>query len=132
MPTGRGRPPQTRWNHPLITLALGVIMGGAAWIGGKPAAGLALFGLFAVTTVAVRVATARSARFRETFEADERWSVADMQAGRLAAVVMLTVLAAGFVYELARGRSPDVLVSLTLAIGGLTYSGAQVVLSRRL
>lgn len=129
---GSHRPAQTRWNHPLMTLALGAIMGVAAWIGGEPGLGLALFGLFVVLTVAVRVATARSERFRETFAADERWGVADMQAGRLAAIAMMTVLLAGFVYELARGRTLDPVAALTMAIGGLTYSGAQVVLSRRL
>lgn len=55
-----------------------------------------------------------------------------MRAGRLAALVMLTALMAGFVYELARGRSPDPFASLALAIGSLTYVGAQVVFSRRL
>lgn len=132
MPTEPGRPPQTRWNNRVLTLSLGAIMGAAAWIGGAPLVGLALFAWFGLVAVGVAVATARSERFRETFEADERWSVADMRAGRLAAVAMLTVLAAGFVYELARGHALDPVAALALAAGGLTYSGAQVILSRRL
>ena len=66
MTTEKRRPPQTRWGHPAITLSLGVIIGGAAWVGGEPVAGLAAFGLCAVTIVAWHVATARSERFRET------------------------------------------------------------------
>ena len=132
MTTEKRRPPQTRWGHPAITLSLGVIIGGAAWVGGEPVAGLAAFGLCAVAIVAWHVATARSERFRETFEADERWGVADMRAGRLAALSMLTALMARLVYELARGRSLDPFEALVLAIGALTYVGAQVVFSRRL
>jgi len=132
MPTERDRPPQTRWNHPGLTLCLGAIMGAAALIGGEPVVGLALFAWFGLCAGAVAVATARSEWFRETFEADERWSVADMRAGRLAAVAMLTVLVAGLVYELARGHTLDPVATLALAAGGLTYTGAQVILSRRL
>lgn len=132
MPTDSDRPPQTRWAHPAITLSLGAILGAAAWIGGNPATGVALFAVCAVTIFAWRVATARSEWFRETFEADERWGLVDMRAGRLAAVAMLTVLLAGFVYEFARGHSPGLLASLTLVIGSVTYTGAQFVFSRRL
>lgn len=131
MSTERDRPPQTRWAHPALTLSLGAILGGAAWVGGEPVAGLAYFGFCAVTIAAWRAATARSERFRETFEADERWAIVDMRAGRLAALSMLTVLLAGLAYELARGRSLDPFASLALAIGCLTYFAAQVVLSRR-
>lgn len=106
-------------------------MGAAALIGGEPVVGLALFAWFGLCAGAVAVATARSKWFRETFEADERWSVADMRAGRLAAVAMLTVLVAGLVYELARGHTLDPVATLALAGGGLTYTGAQVILSRR-
>lgn len=131
MSTEGSRPPQTRWGHPAFTLSLGAILGAAAWIGGEPVQGLVIFGVCAVTITAWRVATARSERFRETFEADERWGLVDMRAGRLAAVVMLGVLLAGAVYEFARGHALDPVAALTLLIGCFTYTGAQVVLSRR-
>lgn len=84
-----------------------------------------------ITTLGVRVATARSEWFRETFEADERWGLVDMRAGRLAALAMLTVLLVGAIYQLALGSPLDPLAALALAIGSLTYTGAQVFLSRR-
>ena len=131
MPTESRRPRQTRWNHPALILLLGAVIGAAAWAGGAPVAGVLIFGLCALLAAAVALASARSERFRETFEADERWNVVDMRAGRLAALAMLTVLLAGLVYELARGRSLEPFPSLVLAVGGITYVAVQVVLSRR-
>ncbi len=132
MSTERRRPRQTRWNHPAGTLALGILLGGAAWLGGKPTKGLFLLGVFVVVAIGVAVATARSERFRETFEADERFKVADLQAGRAAAVAMLAVLVGGFMFELARGRTLGPISGLTFIVGAFTYTGAQVFFSRRL
>ena len=131
MPMDSRRPRQTRWNHPAFTLSLMTILAAAAVIGGKVILGLYFLGLGLLITLAVQLGVRRSERFRETFEADERWGLVDMKAGRLAALTMGGVLIAGLAFELAHGRSLDSWATAVLVVGGLTYSGAQVILSRR-
>lgn len=131
MSTDSRRPRQTRWNHPAFTLSLMTILAAAAVIGGKVILGLYFLGLGLLITLAVQLGVRRSERFRETFEADERWGLVDMKAGRLAALTMGGVLIAGLAFELAHGRSLDPWATAVLVVGGLTYSGAQVILSRR-
>lgn len=131
MSTDSREPRQTLWAHPALLLSLGTVLAVAAWLGGRPGWALIFFGSMALVTVAWWVAVARSQRFRETFQADERWNLVDLRAGRLAAVAMLGVLFAGAVYEIAQGRALSPFATLVLCVGSLTYTGAQVFLSRR-
>lgn len=131
MSTDSRRPRQTRWNHPAFTLSLMTILAAAAVIGGKIGLGVYFLALGVLLTLGVHLGVRRSERFRETFEADERWGLVDMKAGRLAALTMGGVLIAGLAFELAHGRSLDSWATAVLVVGGLTYSGAQVILSRR-
>lgn len=107
------------------------MLAAAAVIGGKVVLGVYFLALGVLITLAVQLGVRRSERFRETFEADERWGLVDMRAGRLAALAMGGVLIAGLAFELAHGRTLDPWATAVLIVGGLTYSGAQVVLSRR-
>jgi hypothetical protein len=118
-PTGR----QPRgWGLPLFSLAMGGVMWAASWAGGHPLAGLFMFGVMA-SLGAVFVIGRRSETLRMMAagrRADERWRSIDLQATALAGLVLITAVLAGFVWEIAHGRTGNP-YGLLGAIAGVAY-----------
>jgi hypothetical protein len=95
------------WGLPLFSLAMGGVLWVASWAGGHPLAGLAMFGVMAAFA-AIFVIGRRSESLRMMAagrRADERWRSIDLQATALAGLVLITAVLAGFVWEIAHGRT---------------------------
>jgi len=121
----------TRWFMPVFTVALGVALGGAQWIGGDRETGLTTMALF-VAIAALLVLGGRS----ETIRAlrgdgrDERWAHIDLAATALSGIVVITAIIVACGWEWAHGRDGSPFVQLG-AIAGLTYIAGLVVLRAR-
>ena len=122
---------KSKWFIPAFSVALGLIMFGAEWIGGDPAGGL---GSLAIMTAfgGVFLLGGRSETIRglRGDGRDERFLDMDIKATALAGLAVITAIIVAFVVELARGHNPAP-YSWLGAIGGLTYVAAIVVLRLR-
>ena len=121
----------SKWFLPLFSLALGVVMLAALWIGGQPGAGvssLAIMTAFgAVVLLGGRSETIRGLRGDGR---DERFRQIDIRATAFAGTVLITAVIIGFVVEVANGRSGAPYIWLG-ALGGLAYIAAIVVMRLR-
>ena len=129
--TGRGRPGRRggdgRWELPLFSLVLGVVVWAASWIGGHPVAGLFSF-LIMAGFGAIFVVGRRSESLRMMAagrRADERWRSIDLRATAISGLAVITAVIVGFLWEIAHGRSGQP-YALLGAIAGLTYLVALV------
>ena len=116
------RRPNPTWTLPAFSAFLGVVMWAAAWIGGHPMLGLAMFGIM-VAFGAIFVLGRRSESIRMMAagrHADERWRSIDLRATAFGGLVLVTAVIAGFFWELAHGRSGDPYAPLG-AIAGFSY-----------
>jgi hypothetical protein len=122
---------RSRWFLPLFSLALGVVIFAAQWVGGDPRGGvfsLALMSaLGALFLFGGRSETIRG--FRGDGR-DERFREIDIHATALAGVTLIATIIVAFVVEVARGHDARP-YSWLGAIGGLAYVGALVVLRFR-
>jgi len=122
---------RSRWWMPLFALLLGALVFAAMAVGGNPGDGVKGFGVMAAVA-AVFWFGGRS----ETVSGiggpgrDERWELIDLRATAFAGVVVLTVLAGAWLWELAQGDGGSP-YSQVLAIGGVAYIVALAVLRRR-
>ena len=122
---------KSKWFLPLFSLALGVVLLAALWIGGDPTGGvgslliLAAFG--AVFLVGGRSETIRGLRGDGR---DERFKQIDIHATAIAGLAVITAIIVGFVVEVARGHSGSP-YSWLGAVGGLAYLVAVIVLRFR-
>jgi hypothetical protein len=115
------------WALPAFSAFLGVVMWAAAWIGGHPVLGLAMFGIM-VAFGAIFVVGRRSESIRMMAagrHADERWRSIDLQATAFGGLVLVTTVIAAFVWEIAHGRSGNPYAPLG-AIAGVSYLVALV------
>jgi hypothetical protein len=130
--TRGGRPFwRSRWWMPLFSLALGVLILVAFWLGGSPwsgVAGLAVMAAFgAMFLVGGRSETLRGLGGPGR---DERWAMIDTRATALAGTVVIVALTAFWLVDLARGGDGNPYGQL-MAIGGVAYLAAVVWLRRR-
>ena len=124
--TGR-KPPRRqedghRWALPVVSLALGVVLWAASWVGGHPVAGLFSF-LVMAAFGAIFVVGRRSESIRMIAAgrgADERWRSIDLRATAISGLAVITVVIAAFLWEVAHGRSGQPYAMLG-AIAGLVY-----------
>jgi hypothetical protein len=122
---------KSKWFLPLFSLALGLVLMAALWIGGDPAGGvvsllvLAAFG--AVFLLGGRSETIRGLRGDGR---DERFRQIDIHATAIAGLAVITAIIIGFVVEVARGQSGSP-YSWLGAVGGLAYLVAVIVLRFR-
>jgi hypothetical protein len=126
------RRPAVYWTLPVISLVLGAIMWTAAWIGGHPVLGLAMFGIM-VAFGAVFIVGRRSDSIRMMAagrRADERWRSIDLRATAFGGTAVTTAVLVAFVWEIAHGRSGNP-YALFGAIGGVSYLAALTVLRWR-
>jgi hypothetical protein len=110
------------WTLPAFSVFLGLVMWAAAWTGGHPMLGLAMFGIM-VAFGAIFVVGRRSESLRMMASgrhADERWRSIDLRATAFGGLVLVTAVIAGFIWELAHGRSGDPYAPLG-AIAGASY-----------
>ena len=112
---------RSKWFLPLFSLALGVVVLVAAWLGGQPGTGwislaiMAGFGLFFL--LAGRSETIRGLRGDGR---DERFAQIDLRATAVAGLVLITTLIVAWLVEIAQGHSGSPYDWLG-AIGGLAY-----------
>jgi hypothetical protein len=124
-PTGRRSAPI--WTLPAVSVVLGLIMWAAAWIGGHPMLGLAMFGIM-VAFGAIFVIGRRSESIRMMAagrHADERWRSIDLRATAFGGTVLATAVIVAFVWEIAHGRSGEPYAPLG-AIAGVSYLAAVI------
>jgi len=118
---------RSKWFLPLFSVALGVIVFAAQWIGGNPASGLVSFGILtafgAIFLFGGRSDTIRGLRGDGR---DERFRQIDIHATAVAGLAVITAIIVAFVVELARGRDGNPYGWLG-AIAGLSYLIAVIV-----
>jgi hypothetical protein len=121
----------SKWTAPAFAVGLGVLIWGAAIVGGQPSVGL----MFLVVMTLIGLGTLLGGR-SETVRAlrgdgaDERFALIDLRATALTGLALTVAIIAAFTYELAAGR--DGLQYAWLgAIGGLTYLVSIIVLRLR-
>lgn len=118
---------RSRWFVPLLSVALGIVVFAAQWVGGDPGSGLVslaiMTGFGALILLGGRSETIRGLRGDGR---DERFRKIDIHATALAGLAVITAIIVAFVIELARGHSGAPYGWLG-GIGGLTYVVAIIV-----
>lgn len=118
---------RSKWFVPLFSVALGIVVLAAQWIGGDPGSGLVSLAIMTVFGALIllggRSDTIRGLRGDGR---DERFRQIDIHATALAGLAVITALIIAFVIELARGHSGSSYAWLG-AVGGITYLIAIVV-----
>jgi hypothetical protein len=118
---------KSRWFLPLFSVALGIVIFAAQWVGGDPRGGV--FSLVLMSTLAaVFLLGGRSETIRglRGDGRDERFREIDIHATALAGIVLITTIIVAFIVEVARGHDPAP-YSWLGAIGGLAYVCALIV-----
>jgi hypothetical protein len=116
---------------PAFSVALGLAMLTAFWIGGDPAQGVAALGVMVVVG-----ALFLFARRSETLQGlggpgrDERWAMIDIHATALAGMVLIGVIIGAFLVDVARGGDGNP-YGLLGAVAGISYIVAVAVLRAR-
>jgi len=115
------------WVVPLLSIALGLVVFAAQWIGGDPGSGLVSFGILAgfgaLILLGGRSETIRGLRGDGR---DERFRMIDIHATALAGLAVILAIIVAFIVELAKGHNGNPYGWLG-AIGGLTYLVAIVI-----
>ena len=113
---------RSKWFLPSFSVALGLIILGASWLGGNPGAGAFSFGLLAVFGLLVLLAgRSETIRGLRGDGRDERFAQIDLQATAVTGLVLLVALIVAWLVATARGQSGSPYDWL-LAIGGLAYA----------
>ncbi|HVX41069.1 MAG TPA: hypothetical protein VHB25_15995 [Gemmatimonadaceae bacterium] len=117
---------RTKWFLPLFSLALGVLMLVAQWIGGDPGSGLASLAIMAALGV-VFLAGGRSETIRglRGDGRDERFCQLDIRATAFAGTAAIAAIIVGFMVDVATGGNGAPYTWLG-AIAGVAYLGAVV------
>jgi hypothetical protein len=112
---------RSRWSLPLLSLALGVAILVAAWVGGQLGVGLAGLGVMAAFALLV-LAGGRSETVRglRGDGRDERFASIDLRATAFAGTVVILAVIVGWLVELARGGDGSPYTWLG-AVAGLAY-----------
>jgi hypothetical protein len=113
-------------------VGLGAIVFAAFAIGRNVPAGAEAFALFVIVAALFWFGSPRSDTVGGLGGAarDERWAAIDLRASAFAGFVVVLALIGAWLYELADGRDGDPYGRL-LAVGGIAYIAAIVVLRRR-
>jgi hypothetical protein len=122
---------RSKWFVPLLSVALGLVVFAAQWIGGSPGSGLIslaiMSGFGLLILLGGRSETIRGLRGDER---DERFRMIDIHATALAGLAVILAIIVAFIVELAKGHSGNPYGWLG-AIGGITYLVAIVVFRSR-
>jgi hypothetical protein len=122
---------RSKWFLPSFSVALGIVMLAALWVGGNLVSGLESLGIMvafgAVVLLGGRSETIRGLRGDGR---DERFRRIDIHATALAGLALITAVIVAFVVEVARGHDGNPYAWLG-ALAGLVYLVAVVVLRIR-
>jgi hypothetical protein len=114
-----------RWTTPAISLLLGLLLFGAAALGGDPATGVAMFAVMVVYSLLLVALGGRS----ETVgiltgrPADERLATFGIHATAVAGIAAILVAVGGFLWSIAHGQSGNDF-AVVAATGAVAYLGA--------
>ena len=112
---------RSKWFLPSFSVALGLVILGASWLGGNPGAGAISFGILAVFGLIVLLAgRSETIRGLRGDGRDERFAQIDLQATATAGLAVIVALIVAWLVATARGQSGSPYGWL-LAIGGLAY-----------
>ena len=121
----------SKWFLPLFTVALGVAMLAAMWIGGDPTTGLQSLAIMVVVGALIlfggRSETIRGVRGDGR---DERFRQLDVAATAIAGLTVISAIIIAFLVEVARGHDGSP-YSWLGAVGGVAYLLAVVALRVR-
>jgi hypothetical protein len=122
---------RAKWFLPLLSVALGLVVFAAQWMGSSPGSGLIslaiMSGFGLLILLGGRSETIRGLRGDGR---DERFRMLDIHATALAGLAVILAIIVAFIVELANGRSGNPYGWLG-GIGGVTYLIAIVVLRIR-
>jgi hypothetical protein len=122
---------RSKWFLPLFSVALGLLLFAAQWVGGNPGSGLVSLGIMTAFGVLVllggRSETIRGLRGDGR---DERFRQIDIHATAIAGLAVIIAIIVSFVVELARGHDGSPYGWLG-AVAGLSYLVAVIVLRIR-
>lgn len=116
----------------VVSVVLGLVMGGAAVLGGKPWLGLVFLGIMLVVAAVLGIVS----RYSDTVALlgddvrDERHVHVHQRSALYTLNILALVIVGGFVLDIARGGDGDPFAFLG-AVGGGTYIVFLLVLSRR-
>jgi hypothetical protein len=118
---------RSKWFLPLFSVALGLVIFAAQWIGGDPGGGLVSLAIMtAFGTVILLGGRSETIRGLRGDGRDERFRTIDIHATAFAGVAVIVAIIVAFAIALAHGRSGEPYDWLG-AIGGLAYIAAVVV-----
>jgi hypothetical protein len=121
----------TRWFLPAFTLALGLALGGAQWIGGDAQTGLTSMVFFlAIAALFFWGGRSETIRMIRGDGRDERWARIDLAATAITGLVTILVIIGACAWEWAHGRDGNPFVWLG-ALAGTTYVASLLVLRAR-
>ena len=119
---------RSKWFVPLFSVALGIVVFVAQWVGGDPGSGLISLAILTGCGALILL----GGRSSETIRGlrgdgrDERFRMIDIHATGLAGLAVVLAIFVAFIVELAKGHSGNPYGWLA-AIGGLTYLVAIIV-----
>ena len=112
---------RSKWFLPSFSVALGLVILGASWLGGNPGAGAISFGILAVFGLIVLLAgRSETIRGLRGDGRDERFAQIDLHATAITGLALITAVIVAFLVEVARGHSGAPYTWLG-ALAGLTY-----------
>jgi hypothetical protein len=123
MPTATSHEPihRRRWWMPAISVAIGLAMLGAYWIGDDLGAGLGALGVMTAVGALFFFGTGS-----ETLQGlagpgrDERWAMIDLRATTFAGMTAITFALGAFLYEIARGEDGSP-YGILCTVAGVAY-----------
>jgi hypothetical protein len=117
---------RSRWTLPAFSVFLGLVLLGGAAIGHQAGLGVYMFGVMAVFGLAVLLGgKSETVRGLRGDGRDERFQMLDLKATAHAGLAVITAVIAGFVWEIAHGRTGEPYMWLG-AIAGLVYLGSVI------
>ena len=122
---------RSKWFLPLFSVALGLLVFAAQWIGGSPGSGLVSLAILTAFGALI-LAGGRSETIRglRGDGRDERFRQIDIHATAIAGLAVTTAIIVAFVVELARGHDGNPYGWLG-AVGGVSYLVAVIALRIR-